>query len=107
MLADGKVVGLDTLWLPRALADKLKDHLHGEFIIPLLPQYGIIVDHSKYQIEATTATEVQAQMLDVVSGYPLLVMRYFPTAADGRPILAGQNVTRADRLTCNFTSRAE
>lgn len=107
LLADGKVVGLDTLWLPRALADKLKDHLQGEFIIPLLPQYGIVVDHTKYQIEATTATEAQAQVLDVVSGYPLLVMRYFPTGADGRPILAGQNVTRADRFTYNFTSRAE
>lgn len=47
MLADGKVVGLDTLWLPKALTDKLKDHLHDEFIIPLLPQYGIIVDHTK------------------------------------------------------------
>ncbi|WP_314957338.1 GntR family transcriptional regulator [Bradyrhizobium cosmicum] len=107
LLADGKVVGLDTLWLPRVLADKLKEHLQGEFIIPLLPQYGIIVDHTRYQIEATTATEAQAQVLDVVSGYPLLVVRYFPSAADGRPILAGQNVTRADRFTYTFTSRAE
>lgn len=107
LLADRKVVGQDTLWLPRALADKLKDHLQGEFIIPLLPQFGIVVDHTKYQIEATTATEAQAQILDVMSGYPLLVMRYFPIAADGRPIFAGQNVTRADRFTYNFTSRAE
>jgi len=36
LLADGKAVGLDTLWLPRALADKLKDHLQGQFIISLL-----------------------------------------------------------------------
>lgn len=107
LLADGKAVGLDTLWLPRILADKLKDHLHGEFIVPLLPQFGIIVDHTKYEIEATTATEAQAQMLNVVSGYPLLVMRYFPTGADDRMILAGQNVTRADRFTYSFTSRAE
>ncbi|MDE5464837.1 UTRA domain-containing protein [Bradyrhizobium sp. CSS354] len=33
LVADGKVVGLDTLWLPRVLADKLKEHLQGEFII--------------------------------------------------------------------------
>ncbi|OSI33698.1 UTRA domain-containing protein [Bradyrhizobium canariense] len=90
--------------MPRVLADKLKEHLQGGFIIPLLPQYGIIVDHTRYQIEATTATEAQEQVLDVVSGYPLLVVRYFPSAADGRPILAGQNVTRADRFT--YTLRA-
>ncbi|MGY4627084.1 GntR family transcriptional regulator [Bradyrhizobium sp. USDA 4486] len=107
LLADGKVVGLDTLWLPRGLADKLKDHLHGEFILPLLPRYGILVDHMKYQVEATTAPEDQAKVLAVVSGHPLLVMRYFPMTKDGRPILAGQNVTRADRFTYNFTSRAE
>jgi GntR family transcriptional regulator len=107
LLADGKVVGLDTLWLPRTLADRLKDHLLGEFIIPLLPAYGFIAEHTQYQIEATTATEAQALMLDVVSGYPLLVIRYFPTAANGRPILAGRNVTRADRFTYEFVSPAE
>jgi GntR family histidine utilization transcriptional repressor len=107
LLADGKVVGLDTLWLPRTLADRLKDHLQGEFIIPLLPAYGFVADHTQYQIEATTATEAQALMLDVVSGYPLLVIRYFPTAANGRPILAGRNVTRADRFTYQFMSPTE
>jgi GntR family transcriptional regulator len=107
LLADGKVVGLDTLWLPRSLADKLKDHLQGEFIIPLLPDHGIVIDHTQYQIEATTATEAQALMLDVVSGYPLLVIRYYPTAVDGRPILAGRNLTRADRFTYKFVSHAE
>ncbi|MET4046255.1 DNA-binding GntR family transcriptional regulator, partial [Bradyrhizobium sp. RT6a] len=49
----------------------------------------------------------QAQVLDVVSGYPLLGVHYFPSAADVRPILAGQNLTRADRFTYTFTSRAE
>jgi DNA-binding GntR family transcriptional regulator len=106
LLADGKAVGLDTLWLPRALAHKLKDHLQGQFIVPLLKTYGIVVAHTKYQIEATTATESQALMLDVLTGYPLLVIRFFPTGVDGRAILAGRNVTRADRFTYELIGRA-
>lgn len=106
LLADGKAVGLDTIWLPRSLADKLRDHLQGEFIIPLLGNYGIVIDHIRYQIEATTATEAQASMLDVLAGSPLLIIRFFPTAADGKVILAGRNVTRADRFTYEFEGRA-
>jgi DNA-binding GntR family transcriptional regulator len=67
-----------------------------------LEKYGIVVAHIRYQIEATTASEAQAPMLDVLTGYPLLVIRFFPTAADGRTILAGRNVTRADRFTYEF-----
>jgi len=105
LLADGKAVGLDTIWLPRALADKLKNHLQGQFIIPLLEKFGILIDHTKYQIEATTATEAQATMLDVLTGSPLLVIRFFPTDVDGRVILAGRNVTRADRFTYELEGR--
>jgi DNA-binding GntR family transcriptional regulator len=105
LLADGKAVGFDTLWLPRTLADKLKDHLDGQFIMSLLTKYGIEVDHVRYQFEATTASEAQGPMLNVVTGYPLLVIRFFPIGADGRTILAGRNVTRADRFTYEFVAQ--
>lgn len=107
LLADQEPVGFDTIWLPRPLADKLKGHLQGEFIISSLERYGVSVDHIRYQIEATTASEAHAPILDVVTGSPLLVIRFFPTSPDGQAILAGQNITRADRFTYEFVARPQ
>jgi GntR family transcriptional regulator len=104
LLADQEPVGFDTIWLPRPLADKLKNHLHGEFIISSLERYGVLIDHIRYQIEATTASEAQAPMLDVVTGSPLLVIRFFPTSPNDQTILAGRNITCADRFTYEFVA---
>ncbi len=105
LLADGMAVSLDTIWLPRALAEKLNNHLKSQFIIPLLTEYNITIHHTKYQIEATTASERQASMLDMITGSSLLVIKFFPTDEEGRTILVGRNVSRADRFTYELESR--
>ncbi len=102
LLADGEPVGLDTVWLPRKLGDDLKPELKGHFIVPLLVEHGIALDHIDYRFEAATATEAQASHLDVVTGFPLLVIRFTPIGADGYPVMAGRTTTRADRFTYEF-----
>src|SRR5262249_31761277 len=86
LLADHEPVGLDTLWLPRALGDALKPRLRGHFVMSLLDADGIAVDHIDYQFEAATASETQASLLDVVTGFPLLVINFTPIGSDGLPL---------------------
>jgi GntR family transcriptional regulator len=103
LLADDEAVGLDTVWLPRWLAARLTGKLHGRFILSQLAEYNVLPQSCTYQAEATIATDSQAALLGVASGSPMLVVRLFPLAASGRPILASQAVTRADRFTYEFS----
>jgi DNA-binding GntR family transcriptional regulator len=105
LLADGEPVGLDMLWLPRRLGDRLKTELRGHFVMPLLETHGIAIDHIDYQFEAATAAESEAAPLNVMTGFPLLVIRFTPIGPNGSPILAGRTTTRADRFTYKFCGR--
>lgn len=105
LLADGEPVGLDTVWLPRRLGDRLKADLREHFIMPLLDAHGVAIDHVDYRFEAATATETQAGLLDVVTGFPLLVIRFTPIGVDGVPVMAGRTTTRADRFAYEFCGR--
>lgn len=105
LLADDEPVGLDTLWLPRWLAARLHGKLQGRFILSQLAENNLVPQSCTYQAEATIATDTQAALLGVASGSPLLVVRYFPIGASGRPLLAGCTVTRADRFTYEFSGR--
>jgi DNA-binding GntR family transcriptional regulator len=102
LLADGESVGLDTVWLPRRLGDRLKADLRGHFIMPLLEAHKIAIDHVDYRFEAATATDAQAALLDIVTGFPLLVIRFAPIGTEGTPVIAGRTTTRADRFAYEF-----
>jgi GntR family transcriptional regulator len=105
LLADGEPVGLDALWLPRRLGDSLEPELRGHFVMPLLETHGIAIDHIDYQFEAATAAENEAALLNVTTGFPLLVIRFTPIGPNGSPILVGRTTTRADRFTYKFCGR--
>jgi GntR family transcriptional regulator len=105
LLADGEPVGIDILWLTSSLSRKLNDLLHGKFLMSQLNERGIPVESLTYQVQAATANEEQASLLGVVSGFPLLVVRFFPVAPDGGVILVGETTTRADRFVYEFGAR--
>jgi DNA-binding GntR family transcriptional regulator len=107
LLADEEPVGLDTLWLPRALGDALKPELPGHFVMPLLAAHGVAIDHIDYRFDAATATEAQAAPLNVVTGFPLLVIHFTPLGTTGTPLLWGRTTTRADRFTYEFCGHPE
>lgn len=102
LLADSEPVGIDILWLTSSLARTFKDILHGHFLMSQLESRGIAVERLTYQVQAATATEEQASLLGVVSGFPLLVVRFFPVDPSGSIILVGETTTRADRFVYEF-----
>jgi GntR family transcriptional regulator len=102
LLADSEPVGIDILWLTGSLARKFKDILHGHFLMSQLESRGIGVKRLTYQVQAATATEDQAALLGVVSGFPLLVIRFFPIDQQGNVVLVGETTTRADRFAYEF-----
>jgi GntR family transcriptional regulator len=105
LLADGEPVALDTIWLPRSLGDALKAELPGHFVMSLIEARGIPLDHIDYQLEGATATDAQASLLNVIRGFPLLVVRYTPIGLDGSTMLKGRTTSRADRFTYEFCVR--
>jgi DNA-binding GntR family transcriptional regulator len=105
LLADGEPVALDTVWLPRWLGDTLKSELPGHFVMSLIGAHGIAFDHIDYDLEGATASEAQASLLNVMTGFPLLVIRYTPIGLDGLPMLKGRTTSRADRFTYQFCVR--
>ena len=105
LLADSEPVGIDILWLTSRLARKFKPILHGHFLMSQLEGRGIVVERLTYQVQAATATEDQASLLSVVSGFPLLVIRFFPVDQRGNVILVGETTTRADRFVYEFGAR--
>jgi len=107
LLADEEPVGLDTLWLPRPLCDALKPELQDHFVMPLLQPHGIEIGHIDYRFGAATANEVQAAFLNVVTGFPLLVIHFTPIGTGGLPLLLGRTMTRADRFTYEFCGHPE
>ncbi|HUN48628.1 MAG TPA: GntR family transcriptional regulator [Stellaceae bacterium] len=107
LLADGEPVALDTIWLPRSLGDALKSELPGHFVMSLIAAHGIPLDHIDYELEGANATDAQAALLNVMSGFPLLVIRYTPIGLDGLPMLKGRTTSRADRFTYEFCARPE
>lgn len=107
LLADGEPVALDTIWLPRSLGDALKTELPGHFVMSLIDAHGIPFDHIDYEFEGANATDAQAALLNVMTGFPLLVIRYTPIGSDGLPMLKGRTTSRADRFTYEFCARPE
>jgi hypothetical protein len=88
LLADQAPVGFDTIWLPRLLADKLKDRLHGGFIISSLERYGGFIDYIRYQIEATTTSEVLAATRCVLDAVHHLIAWPATVSGDGVVVTA-------------------
>jgi DNA-binding GntR family transcriptional regulator len=104
LLADAEVVGFDTIWMPLWVADQLKNSLRGEFIMSQLEEHGLTVKKIDYQVEAASATESQAPLLNIITGAPLLVVRFFPVGESGLPFLVGRTITRAEKFTYEFSA---
>jgi GntR family transcriptional regulator len=102
LLADGSPIALDTIWLPKNLAERFRTDLKGRFIVTLLETHGVICDHIDYRFESSTANENQAQKLNLVVGFPLLIIRLVPIGQNGVPILVGRTTARADRFCYEF-----
>jgi GntR family transcriptional regulator len=107
LLADKEPVALDRIFLSKRLGDLLRPKLKGHFVVSLLDEAKIRTDHINYDIESSVATDQQANLLNVTTGFPLLIIRYTLIGSNGKSILVGQTTSRADRFTYRFCGRPQ
>jgi len=106
LLGNGEPLGLDITFLPRALGHLLKNEIAQEFIFPLLVSHSIEIHHIDFHIEGSTLSEPHAALLDTPTGFPALILNYTPIALDGRPLLTGRTISRADRFSYSLCANA-
>jgi GntR family transcriptional regulator len=71
----------------------------------LLEKKGINLTHTEQTIQAVPTTELQADLLDVPAGFPLLLVEGIAYAAGHQPIEFHQIFNRGDRY--KYTVHAE
>jgi len=103
LCANEEPVALDTIWMPQELGDWLRPRFSEQFLVPLLDNFGVEVDHLDYRFEADTANPMQASLLNVPTRFPLLVVWFSPFDSNGKPLLVGRTTARADRFTYEFS----
>lgn len=102
ILADGKPICLDVTMLPAGLGKNFANAMKTEFVLPLLQKHRIYHEIVDYRIEAASATEREANLIEIQVGAPLLVVRYCPVGSNGRPILVGHMLARAELFAFEF-----
>lgn len=103
ILADDEPVALDTIWFPQNLGDVSK--IRGHFVMSLIQAQKIKFEHIDYQFEGSTATDEQAALLKVMTGFPVLAIRYAGMGKGGVPLIVGRTISRADRFVYEFCAR--
>jgi DNA-binding GntR family transcriptional regulator len=102
ILADGKPICYDVAFLPQALGDILRGDLATEFLLPLLGKYGIRCELIDYRVEAASAMEREAAVLDVPVGAPLLGVWYCPIELNQRRVFVGHMLACAEWFSFEF-----
>jgi len=99
-LGDGEQVALDRTWLPPFYAQFLEGRdLTRETIYGVLEgACDIPVVRARYRIEATVASEADAQLLGLPEGAPLLLVERVTYTTSDRPVYYQRRYYRADRV---------
>ncbi len=98
-LADDEPLGVSVAYLPNDLVPFLAEKgLKNESLYEVLEaEFGLILQEADESVSATGATEREAQLLDIPTGAPVLLVMRTTYLADGRPIEHSRTVFRADR----------
>lgn len=104
VLADRAPISIDTVHMPRRLAESLRERLREEFVFPLLAASGIRVARTDFRFESVPATEREAVLLELAPRFPLIVARYTLIDGRGKPLLDGYTVSRSDRVVFDLSA---
>jgi DNA-binding GntR family transcriptional regulator len=107
VLASGKPVSIDTVYLPRPLGERLRDELLSDFVFPLLARHGIIVGRTELRFEGGAVSEEHAALLGLPARAPLILVHYTLLTPTGAPILTGVTTARSDRFAFTLTLPGE
>lgn len=99
-LANDIPLSFDTTWLPNDIGQQIvQDDLSIYPIYSLLEdKYGVSLGHADYVIEATTAVDYIAQMLQIDDGSPAFRIERTAYTAEGVPIDYEMLYYRGDRI---------
>jgi GntR family transcriptional regulator len=99
-LADGEALSFDVTYLPLEIGARVaEENLAVYPIFELLEdKYGIALGEAEYVMEASTASRRVAQLLDVRTNDPILLIVRTTYAATGAPIDYEQLHYRGDRV---------
>jgi DNA-binding GntR family transcriptional regulator len=103
VLAGGEPVSIDTVHLPRALGERLRDELLRDFVFPLLARHGITVGRTELRFEGGAVSEEHAALLGLPPRAPLILVHYTLLTPAGAPILTGVTTARSDRFVFALT----
>lgn len=108
-LADGQPLMIETAYLPAAIApDLLSQDLSGSLYRVLTEVYGIIPKEADQFIEPVLVREWEANILDVATGQPALMIDTTVHGADGRIIEFSRAIMRGKLARLYFhVSRSE
>jgi len=103
-LLDDLPVAIDRSLVPVALAPSIADRDFAEgSLYDALAEAGVPPHRADYSVEALSADDHQAAMLDLEPGRPLLVTRQVTYLADNRVIELGGIIYRGDRYRFRAT----
>lgn len=105
-LVDGAPLAVETARLAGdlpGLAIELASR--GSLYATLREVYGRGVDHVRDSVQSRLADPREAELLDVETGHPLLLIRRLSHTADGRPVEWTRSVYRGDRFTFVASAR--
>jgi DNA-binding GntR family transcriptional regulator len=103
VLAGGEPVSIDTVWLTRALGERLRDELAADFAFPVLARHGIAVGRTELRFEGGAVSEEHAALLGLPPRAPLILVHYTLLAPGGAPVLTGVTTARSDRFVFALT----
>jgi GntR family transcriptional regulator len=99
ILTDDIPVAVDITYIPFELGATFADQLQSSLIYPTLDQNGVSIERVETILECTHATHEMSQYLETSLGAPLLVNRYVAYTTGARPVICGETLSRADRLS--------
>ena len=104
--ASNQLVGLELSQLPASLFPSLEKHnLDKASLYSVLEKsYGVKLDWSEEQLEATPAQKEEAALLHVTSGTPLFFVRRTVYTAEDLPVEYCRSHFRGDRYTATVMS---
>jgi Transcriptional regulators len=100
--ADGEALAVMRNWLPPDLAPT-EDGLRTHGLYALMRSFGVHMRIANQRIGAIAATAVDARLLGVKRGAPLLTMERITYDDGGRPVELGRHVYRAESYTFETT----
>ncbi len=101
---NGAVGAVDVSYLLSDLGQRFTKELQQQMTFPLLEQHDIPITQIDAVIECTHADPEMSSYLEVPLGQPLIVYRHI-AYSQGRPILQGETISRADRFCYALTTQ--